>query len=254
MLRVVVNGALGRMGAAAAAAIASASDMHLAGAVERGGHNGLGASLHGVAVSPSLAPILAAADVVVDFTNPEAALACIETCAGAGVPVITGTTGLTPEHLERAAALSDRTAVLVSPNMAVGVNLLFRLAGDTARALADFDVEIVEMHHNRKQDAPSGTAARLADAVATARGAGERIYGRRGMTGERARGEIGLHALRAGDVTGEHTVIFAGEGERIELTHRAHSRQVFAAGTLRAIRFIAGKPAGLYTMNDVLGL
>jgi 4-hydroxy-tetrahydrodipicolinate reductase len=254
MLRVIVNGALGRMGEEAARAIAETGGLELAGAVEAAGHRGIGREIFGVKVTGDLGAALAGADAAVDFTNPDAAVAFIGACAEAGVPAITGTTGLQKVHLEVAAAAARKIPVIVSPNMSAGVNLLFSLTESVARALPDFDVEIVEIHHNRKKDSPSGTAAKLARAVSEARGGMRIVHGREGMVGERPGNEIGMHALRGGDVTGEHTVIFAGEGERIELVHRAHSRRTFAMGTLRAIRFIAGAPAGLYTMSDVLGL
>jgi 4-hydroxy-tetrahydrodipicolinate reductase len=138
--------------------------------------------------------------------------------------------------------------------MSAGVNLMFRIVEEVARALGDFDAEIVEIHHNKKKDSPSGTAAKLAEAIAKARPGSAVVHGREGLVGARKSGEIGMHSLRGGDVTGEHTVIFAGEGERFELTHRAHSRRTFARGTIKAINFIYGKKPGLYTMADVLGL
>ncbi|MDD3643406.1 MAG: 4-hydroxy-tetrahydrodipicolinate reductase [Candidatus Krumholzibacteria bacterium] len=254
MLRVIVNGALGRMGGEAARAIAESGDLELSGAVDAPGRPGIGSEIFGVTVTGDLAAALEGAAAAVDFTNPDAAVAFIETCAAAGVPAITGTTGLQQVHLAAAAAAAMKIPVIASPNMSAGVNLLFSVTGAVAKALHDFDVEIVEIHHNRKKDSPSGTAARLARVVSEARGGMRIVHGREGMIGERAENEIGMHSLRGGDVTGEHTVIFAGEGERIELTHRAHSRRTFAMGTLRAIRFIAGAPAGLYTMSDVLGL
>ena len=254
MLRVIVNGALGRMGGEAARAIAETDDLELCGAVESPDHPGIGRDLLGITVVSDLAGALAGADAAVDFTNPDSAAVFIETCAAAGVPAITGTTGLQKAHLDAAASAAMKIPVIVSPNMSAGVNLLFSVVETVAKALHDFDVEIVEIHHNRKKDSPSGTAARLARAVSEARGGMRIVHGREGMIGERPDGEIGMHSLRGGDVTGEHTVVFAGQGERIELTHRAHSRRTFAMGTLRAVRFIVGAPAGLYTMDDVLGL
>jgi 4-hydroxy-tetrahydrodipicolinate reductase len=254
MLRVVINGALGRMGGEAARAIEETDDIELAGAVDIPGHPGIGREIFGVAVGSDLAAALDGADAAVDFTNPDSAVAFIDTCAGAGVPAITGTTGLQKTHLDAAAKAAMKIPVIVSPNMSAGVNLLFSVAETVAKALHDFDVEIVEIHHNRKKDSPSGTAAKLARVISEARGGLRVVHGREGMIGERPEGEIGMHSLRGGDVTGEHTVVFAGQGERIELTHRAHSRRTFAMGTVRAIRFIAGVPAGLYTMEDVLGL
>ena len=237
MIRIILCGALGRMGGSVAAEIAAEDDLELGGAVEVPGLEG---SLGGVQVASSLEELLPGGDVVVDFTNPEAALSHIEASASAGKPIVIGTTGFTSEQLEQARKAEKHIPLLISPNMSAGVNLMFRVAGDVASALGDFDAEIIEIHHNRKKDSPSGTAARLAEAIELARPGTERVHGRVGM--------------RGGDVTGEHTVIFAGEGERFEITHRAHSRKTFARGTIRAIRFIMGKPAGRYTMNDVLGL
>ena len=251
MIRIVICGALGRMGRTVAAEIEEAGDLELAGAVEA---PGVGGSLLGVEVTESLGDAIGGCDVVVDFTNPEAALEHIETCAGSGVPVVVGTTGLSGEQIEKARAAASRTPLLITPNMSVGVNLMFETVERLARALDDFDAEIVEIHHNRKKDSPSGTASRLADAIERAKPGLNRTHGRQGIVGARKPDELGIHSLRGGDVVGEHTVIFAGEGERLEITHRAHSRRTFARGAIRAVRFIVGKPAGLYSMADVLGL
>ena len=251
MIRIVICGALGRMGRTVAAEIESEKDLELAGAVEAAGVDG---SILGVEATASLAGIVGGCDVVVDFTNPEATLEHIEVCAEAGRPLVVGTTGLSEEQIEKAHAATDRVPLLIAPNMSAGVNLMFRTVEDLARALGDFDPEIVEIHHNRKKDSPSGTAARLAEALERARPDLQRIHGRQGMLGARKANELGIHSLRGGDVVGEHTVIFSGEGERLEITHRAHSRRTFARGAIRAVRFIVGKPAGLYSMADVLGL
>ena len=251
MIRIVICGALGRMGRMVAAEIEGEKDLELAGAVEAPGVEG---SLLGVDVTDSLDDVIGGCDVVVDFTNPEAALEHIDTGAEAGVPLVVGTTGLSEKQLERARAAASRTALLVTPNMSVGVNLMFETVERMARALKDFDAEIIEIHHNRKKDSPSGTASRLADVIERARPGLERMHGRQGILGARRPDELGIHSLRGGDVVGEHTVIFAGEGERLEITHRAHSRRTFARGAIRAVRFIVGKPAGLYSMADVLGL
>jgi 4-hydroxy-tetrahydrodipicolinate reductase len=251
MIRTVVCGALGRMGGTVAEEIAAEADLELAGAVEAPGREG---SVSGIEVTHDLDKLLPSCDVVVDFTNPEAALSHIEASAAAGKPIIVGTTGFTAEQLERALRAETRIPLLISPNMSAGVNLMFSVVKGVAAALADFDAEIIEIHHNRKKDSPSGTAARIAEAIELERPGAKRVHGRVGMAGARASNEIGIHSLRGGDVTGEHTVVFAGEGERLEITHRAHSRRTFARGTIRAIRFIAGKPPGRYTMNDVLGI
>jgi 4-hydroxy-tetrahydrodipicolinate reductase len=253
MIKVVVCGALGKMGRAVVDEIAGDAGLSLAGAIETAGNAGLGTKLAGVEVTADLAKALGACDVVVDFTNPKSALEHIAQSAVAGRAAIVGTTGFTADELALAKKAAGRIPLIISPNMSAGVNLMFRIVEDVARALGDFDAEIVEIHHNKKKDSPSGTAARLADAIAKARPGSAVVHGREGLVGARKSGEIGMHSLRGGDVTGEHTVIFAGEGERFELTHRAHSRRTFARGTIRAIRFIDGKKPGLYTMADVLG-
>ncbi len=254
MIKVVVSGVLGRMGGIVASEIDATDDLTLAGAVDVAGHEGIGSSVCGIETTDDLTSALDGADVAVDFTLPESTSAFFEACSAAGVPAITGTTGLSHQQITRAREISGSIPVLISPNMSLGVNLLFKVTEDIARALPGFDIEITEIHHNRKKDSPSGTAVKLAEAVLKARTGANVIHGRQGMVGERPAEEIGMHSLRGGDVTGEHTVIFAGEGERVELTHRAHSRRTFAMGTLRAIRFIAGKQAGFYKMSDVLGL
>jgi 4-hydroxy-tetrahydrodipicolinate reductase len=196
------------------------------------------------------------AGVLLDFSSPDGAADRACECAERGLPVVVGTTGLTDDQLGRIEEASARVAVLVAPNMSVGVNVMFELVAQTARALGDgYDIEVVEMHHRRKKDAPSGTALELARRLCDALGRDESqlIFGREGAAGPRTPQEIAVHAVRGGDVVGEHTVIFAGDGERIELTHRASSRDVFVHGALRAARFLAGQPAGLYSMRDLLG-
>jgi 4-hydroxy-tetrahydrodipicolinate reductase len=254
MIKVLINGILGRMGGIVAGAIDEADDLTVAGAVEAAGHEGIGTVVFGAETTCALLPALSGADVAVDFTAPESAADFFEACAAAGVAAITGTTGLSSQQITRAREISGSIPVLISPNMSLGVNMLFKITEDIARALPGFDIEVTEIHHNKKKDSPSGTAIKLAEAALRSRAGAKVVHGRQGMVGQRSANEIGMHSIRGGDVTGEHTVIFAGEGERIELTHRAHSRRTFAMGTLRAIRFIAGKQAGFYTMSDVLGL
>ena len=254
MIKVIVCGALGKMGRTVIEEIAGDKDLKLVGAIEAPGNAGLGSSLGGMIVTTDLPKALASCDVVVDFTNPKAALEHIQQSAAAGKAAIVGTTGFSPEELALAKKAGDKIPLIISPNMSVGVNLMFKIAEDVARALPDFDTEIVEIHHNKKKDSPSGTAARLAEAIGKVRPSPLLVHGRSGLVGARKPAEIGMHSLRGGDVVGEHTVIFAGEGERFELTHRAHSRRTFARGTLRAIHFIRGKKPGLYTMADVLNL
>jgi 4-hydroxy-tetrahydrodipicolinate reductase len=206
----------------------------------------------------ALAPCLAGVDVAVDFTLHGFTPALLEAALAAGVPLVIGTTG--HNDAERAAirAAAARLPVVLAPNFSVGVNTLFWLTRLATRVLGgDFDLEVVEMHHRHKQDAPSGTARRLVEILCHERRlsyADDVRHGRFGDTGARGSGEIGLHALRGGDVVGDHTVVFAADGERVELTHKASSRETFAMGALRAARWLAGRPPGLYDMEDVLGL
>lgn len=251
--RVILFGALGKMGRMVADEIAAAGDMTLAAAVEMPGHEEIGTAFYGTTVTDDVAAALAAGDILVDFTTPEAALAAAAACAAAGTAMITGTTGFTPEQLVELHETAKTIPLLVSPNMSLGVNLLFKVVGDVARALPDFEAEVVEIHHNRKKDAPSGTAAKIGAVIEMVKEGATIVHGREGLVGPRKPQEIGMHSLRGGDVTGEHTVIFAGQGERFELVHRAHSRRTFARGAIRAIRFMKDRGAGLYSMADVLG-
>jgi 4-hydroxy-tetrahydrodipicolinate reductase len=254
MIKVIVCGALGKMGRMMVEEIAADPKLSLVGAVEAPGHPGIGTTVGGVEVTTDFEKAMRGANVVVDFTIPKAALAHIEWSAGAGKATVVGTTGFSPEELATAKKAATRIPLIISPNMSAGVNLMFKVVVDVARALSDFDAEIVEMHHNKKKDSPSGTAVKLGEAIMQVRPSSRIVHGRQGIVGARQPEEIGMHSLRGGDVVGEHTVIFAGEGERFELTHRAHSRRTFARGALRAIHFIHGKKPGLYTMADVLGL
>jgi 4-hydroxy-tetrahydrodipicolinate reductase len=265
MTNVVVTGVAGRMGTQIVRLVRSTEGLALTGAVERAGPSvgqdvgvlaGLGAC--GVAVVDDLGKALAGAGAVVDFTSHEASARHAEVCAERGVPLIIGSTGFTPEAKARVAAAARRIPVVLSPNMSVGVNVLFELVRQAAAILGDaYDVEIVETHHKKKRDAPSGTAMRLAEVAAEALKRDPQdtfAFSRHGLIGERPPWQIGVQTLRGGDVVGEHTVFFFGEGERVELTHRATSRDQFARGAVRAAQWIAGKPAGLYDMADVLGL
>jgi 4-hydroxy-tetrahydrodipicolinate reductase len=254
------------MGGRIIALMKEAGDFELAGAVERPDHPALGRDAGevagtgkaGVAITADLAKVAKEGQVGFDFTAPEAAIANIGQAAEAGLAMVVGTTGMKADALARARELSRRMPLLIAPNMSVGVNVTYTLLAQAAAKLGDeYDVEIFEIHHHFKADAPSGTAAKMAQVIAGALGRDldqVGVYGRKGMVGERQPKEIGVHALRGGDIAGEHTVVFAGMGERIEITHRAHSRDNFARGALRAARWIVGKPAGLYDMGDVLGL
>jgi len=265
-MRVGVVGCAGRMGRTILREVLETPGMELAGGCERPGHPDAGRDLGELAGSGPLGlmvgedvPALArASDVLIEFTLPEATLGHARTAAAIGVPMVIGTTGFTPEQEAELERLAGRIPIVRAPNMSIGVNLLLALVETVARTLdAGFDVEILEMHHRHKVDAPSGTALALGRAVAAGRGVdleAVRVDCRSGHTGPRPEGAIGFAVLRGGDVVGDHTVIFAGPGERIELTHRASDRRIYARGAIRAARWVVGKPPGLYGMREVLGL
>jgi len=211
----------------------------------------------GVRVADSVESVTGDFDVLVDFTRPPVSLAALEVCRRAGRAMVIGTTGFDRDQRAAIEAAARDIPVVLAPNMSVGVNLVLKLLETAAAVLGDsVDIEIVEAHHRRKVDAPSGTALRMGEVVAQALGRDLEqcaVYGRQGHTGERDRRTIGFEAIRAGDIVGEHTVMFAGEGERIEITHRASSRMTFGGGAMRAAGWLAGRPAGLYDMQDVLG-
>ena len=264
-MKLVVAGSTGRMGRTLIEAIGRAKDATLAGALEMSGNAMLGrdagelAGLRcGVAISADFAATIPAGDCLIDFTQPGGTLAHLDICAANGVRAVIGTTGFSAEQRESIEAAAKRIPLVFAPNMAVGVNESIKLAQLAAQILGDdFDVEIIEAHHRHKVDAPSGTALRLGEVVAQALGRdldAVAMHGRHGVTGERQRKTIGFHAIRGGDIVGEHTVIFAGEGERVEITVRSQSRMTYALGALRACRFLMGKGPGLYDMQDVLGL
>lgn len=263
MTRLIVNGAAGRMGRRIIALSQDEKDIEIVGAFEMADHPLVGRDAGTVAgIEELLVPISerreVAADVLVDFSHAEGALEVIDWCAEQRIPLVTGTTGTGAEGAARLAAAAERIPVLAASNMSVGVNVLLDVVGKVAAALGEgYEVEIVEAHHNRKKDAPSGTALALGGAVAEGLGRdlGEvAVHGREGAVGPRTVEEIGFHAIRAGDIVGEHTVVFGGLGERVEVRHVATSRDIFARGALRAARFLAPQPPGQYAMRDVLGL
>jgi len=266
MIKVAVTGAAGRMGGRIITLVTEADGLSVAGAVEMAGHAKLGEDAGyvagcgelGVPITGSLEQALQGADVLIDFTWPDVTLANAAVCAKLGKAMVVGTTGLNPEQREAIATVAQSVPVVFAPNMSVGVNVCFKILKDIAQTLGDgFDVEIVELHHNKKKDSPSGTAVRMGEIVAEALGRDYNQvanYHREGMCGERTQEEIGMQTVRGGDIVGEHTVYFVGMGERIELTHRAMSRDMFARGAVRAAGWLAGKKAGLYDMQDVLGL
>jgi 4-hydroxy-tetrahydrodipicolinate reductase len=265
-MNVAIVGAAGRMGGRLIQAVVAADGLELVGATERPGHPQIGADAGmlaavgelGIKISDDLEATLLEADVLIDFTFPEVTLKNLEICAKLGKKVVTGSTGFTPEQKQQVEKFAEQVSVVMAPNMSVGVNACFKLLKEAANILGDdFDVEIVEMHHNKKKDSPSGTAVRMGEVVAEALGRDYNKvanYHREGMCGERTHDEIGMQTIRGGDIVGEHTVYFIGMGERIEISHRAMSRDMFARGAVRACQWLQDKDTGLYDMQDVLGL
>ncbi len=264
-MKIAVAGSSGRMGRTLIEAVLSDRDLTLSAALEVAGSPQLGKDAGetlghacGVAIGADYAAGIAASDCLIDFTRPEGSLLHLQACVKSGTRMVIGTTGFSAEGKRHIAAAAKSIAIVFAPNMAVGVNATFKLAEVAAKILGDaYDVEIIEAHHRHKIDAPSGTALKLGEVVAAALGRDLHscaVYGREGDTGERGAKTIGFHAIRGGDIVGEHTVMFAGSGERVEVTVRSQSRVTYAAGALRAARFLAGKTPGLYDMQDVLGL
>jgi len=257
MVKVIVCGACGRMGTRIIEFLAQEQEIKLVGAIEVKGHRGLGSQVAPqVKVTDNLEEIIERGEVVIDFTNPQASLKNLEVASRFKKAMVIGTTGHSEEEKKLVREKARNIPLLMAPNMSLGVNLLFKLVETVARVLKGYDVEIVEAHHNKKKDAPSGTATKLAETIAQVLNLNLKqaaVYGREGMVGERKAREIGMHAVRAGDIVGEHTVIFAGTGERLELTHRAHSRDCFARGAVEASKWIVRQPPGFYDMQDFLG-
>ena len=264
-LRIAIAGCTGRMGHMLIEAVMATDDCVLAGALDREGSPAIGqdasaflGKASGVAITADLRAGLQGADCLIDFTRPEGTLAHLAVCRELGVKLVIGTTGFSDEQKAEIAAAAQDVSIMMAPNMSVGVNVVLRLLDMAARALNEgYDIEIIEAHHRHKVDAPSGTALKMGEVVANALGRDLKdcaVYGREGVTGERDPSTIGFATIRGGDVVGDHTVLFAGIGERIEITHKSSSRATYAQGSLRAVRFLAGKSSGLYGMDDVLGL
>ncbi len=268
-LAIAIAGASGRMGRMLIDAVLSNSDCRLSGALDVPTSPLLGQDAAavssvaggrptGVAITSDISRGLAGAQVLIDFTRPEGTMAHLAACRELGVRAVIGTTGFTPEQKAAIGAHAQHQAVVLAPNMSVGVNVMLRLVERAARMLGEsYDLEVTEIHHKHKIDAPSGTALALGEALARARGvtlAEQGVFTRHGHTGERKAGSIGFAALRGGDIVGDHTVLYCGPGERLEITHRSASRANYAEGSLRAARFVAGQAKGLFGMADVLGL
>jgi len=264
-LRIAVAGASGRMGRMLVEAVLQAPDCRLAGALDRAGSPALGQDptaflgvSSGLAITDDVEAGLRDAQVLIDFTRPEGTLAHLQACRKLGVKAVIGTTGFSEAQKAEIAAAAQDIAIVMSPNMSVGVNVMLKLLQTAARALDQgYDIEIIEAHHRHKVDAPSGTALAMGETIAAALGRDLKacaVYGREGVTGERDPSTIGFATVRGGDIIGDHTALFAGIGERIEITHKSSSRAVYAQGSLRAARFLVGQPRGLFGMADVLGL
>ena len=264
-LRVAIAGASGRMGRTLIEAVEAAPDLQLAGALDVAGSPAIGQDAaaflgraRGVLITSDLRAGLADAQVLIDFTRPEGTLAHLAACRALGVKAVVGTTGFSAAQKAEIAEHAQHVAVMMAPNMSVGVNVVMRLLDLAARSLNEgYDIEVIEAHHRHKVDAPSGTALQMGEVLAKALGRDLKdcaVYERHGVTGERDPSTIGFATVRGGDIVGDHTVLFAGTGERIEITHRSNSRAGYAQGSLRAARFLATRASGLFDMGDVLGL
>ena len=266
MVKAIVTGAGGKMGSRIISLISSTDGIQVVGAIEVAGHpvvgrdigHSLGPGMPRVMVSDKLAECIDRADVVIDFTHHQASVSYLKIASEKNRAIVIGSTGFSPDEMTTVRSLAEKTRCVLAPNMSVGVNVMLKVLEYCSGILSeDYDVEIVEAHHHLKKDAPSGTALQMARVIADRLGRDlekDAVYERRGLIGERSKKEIGIQTIRAGDIVGEHTVIFGGIGERLEFTHRAHSRDNFAKGAIRAAQWLVHQPNGLYDMQDVLGL
>ena len=266
MTKIIVTGATGRMGSRITALSKDYHDLKLVGAVERKGHESIGKDIGpnvgigetGIILTDNLEAIIDDCDAIIEFTSTGTTFQHLEIATRKKKAMVIGTTGFSKGEIETVKGMCCEIPVVLAPNMSVGVNLLFKVLQDVAQVLGDeYDIEIIEAHHRLKRDAPSGTALKMAQVIANAvnRDLDEvAVYARKGLTGERTKKEIGIQTIRAGDIVGEHTVLFGGLGERIEITHKASSRDTFARGALKAAQWLANRRPGLYDMQDVLGL
>jgi 4-hydroxy-tetrahydrodipicolinate reductase len=266
MIKVIVAGAAGRMGGRLICLLKESAALTLAGAVESKGHVSVGedagetagCTRAGIEICDDLSSVLGRGEVVIDFSTPAATLEHLRITAQHRKAMVIGTTGFSSQELAELRALAKPIPCVFSPNMSVGVNIIFKVIAEMAKTFGDdYDIEVIEAHHRLKKDAPSGTALKMAEILAKAVNRDLEqvgVYARKGLVGERKKGEIGIQAIRAGDIVGDHTVLFGGMGERVELIHRVQSRDTFARGALRAARWAVKQPPGLYDMMDVLGL
>ena len=260
----IVVGAAGKMGARIIHLIKETPSLKLFRAIERPDHPSIGKDIGEVVGLGKMGVILEnslkkdGGDVIINFSSPQASLESLEFAREAGLAIVIGTTGLSPEQANKVKEISKSVRCVLAPNMSVGMNVMFRIVQEVAKVLGpEYDIEILEAHHRLKKDSPSGTAVKIGELISDAIGRDfgkVGVYGRRGMVGERTKDEIGMQVIRAGDIVGEHTVLFGGIGERLEITHRAHSRDNFARGAIRAALWVVNQPNGLYDMQDVLGL
>ena len=257
-MKAAVAGAGGRMGAALVEAIEADGSLTLGAGLEAADSPALGKQIGKIRVAADVDAAVSGCDVLIDFTRPAGTMRHLDACLKHARAMVIGTTGFSDAEKKKIAEGAKRIPIVLSPNFAVGVNVLFKIADAAARALGnDYDVEIIEAHHRHKVDAPSGTALKLGEVIAKALDRDLKdssVFGRKGDTGERPRRQIAFHAIRGGDIVGEHTALFAGAGERLELTVRSQSRMTYAAGAVRAAKWLQKRPAGLYDMFDVLGL
>ena len=264
-MKIAIAGSSGRMGRMLIEAVLDTGDLQLHGALDVAGSPALGQDagallgrMTGVTIRADLDGALAGADVLIDFTRPEGTLAHLAACARLGVNAVVGTTGFSDAQKAEIGVIAQSVAIVMAPNMSVGVNVVLRLLDVAARALSEgYDIEVIEAHHRHKVDAPSGTALKMGEVLAQALGRDLKtcgVFAREGVTGERDPSTIGFSTIRGGDIVGDHTVLFAGTGERIEISHRSSSRAGYAQGSLRAARFLAPHRTGLFGMNDVLGM
>lgn len=266
MINITVIGAAGKMGSRIITLSRDYEDINLIGAVERKGHHGIGEDIGsiigigktGIKLTDNIKEAAEKTDVCIDFSSPESTSRNLKTLSDRSVPMVIGTTGLTKEVTEEIKLYARKAPCVLAPNMSIGVNLLLKVLSDIAAVLGnDYDIEIIEAHHRLKKDAPSGTAIKMAQVIAGSLNRNLEdvaVYARKGLIGERTKNEIGIQAIRAGDIVGEHTVLFGGHGERIEITHKASSRDTFARGALKAALWVSKQRAGFYDMQDVLGL
>lgn len=266
MIKVIVAGAAGRMGCRLVSLVRDSAALTLVGALEEKGHHALGedagemagSGRAGVPITDDLPGLMERGEVIIDFSTPGATLEHLRMAAHHRRAMVIGTTGFSAAELDEVKLLTRQVPCVFSPNMSVGINLIYKVIGEMAKTLGDdYDIEVIEAHHRLKKDAPSGTALKLAEVLARAMNRDLNqvgVYARKGMIGERTKGEIGIQTIRAGDIVGDHTILFGGMGERIEITHRAGSRDTFARGALRAARWVVRQHPGLYDMMDVLGL